>query len=170
MAYTPLAHPNWPAAVISLDDTLRRLGQRLVSAEADLRMARACYEALLEASHSCTGAEPEGSLAARLTAQERRVASFVASGMSNREVADALHVSVHTVKTHVKNVLDKLSIRSRWQMAATVGQLSLGDGSTSEFTSPAIVIHPASDGVGLRCESRSRRRDCSRVDTKEVRE
>jgi DNA-binding NarL/FixJ family response regulator len=123
MAYAPLARRDWPAAVISLDDTLRRLGQRLTSAEADLRMARACYEALLEASRSCMGAGPAGSSAARLTAQELRVANFVAAGMSNREVADALHVSVHTVKTHVKNVLDKLSIRSRWQMAATVGQL-----------------------------------------------
>jgi DNA-binding NarL/FixJ family response regulator len=61
---------------------------------------------------------------ARLTAQELRVASLVAAGMSNMEIAKVLHVSVHTVKTHVKTVLAKLSIRSRWQMAATIGPLS----------------------------------------------
>jgi DNA-binding NarL/FixJ family response regulator len=44
--------------------------------------------------------------------------------MSNMEIAKVLHVSVHTVKTHVKTVLAKLSIRSRWQMAATIGPLS----------------------------------------------
>jgi DNA-binding NarL/FixJ family response regulator len=124
MAQAPGQMTDWPAAVISLDDTLRRLGQRLTSAEADLRMARSCYEALVEASRGYTFGASESSPAARLTPQELRVATFVAAGMSNREVADALHVSVHTVKTHVKNVLDKLSIRSRWQMAETVGPLA----------------------------------------------
>jgi DNA-binding NarL/FixJ family response regulator len=124
MAYAQSQIADWPAAVISLDDTLRRLGQRLTSAEADLRMARACYEALLEASRTCMRPGAVGAPPARLTAQELRVANLVGAGMSNREVADALHVSVHTVKTHVKNVLDKLSIRSRWQMAATVGRLN----------------------------------------------
>jgi len=149
MAYATETLADWPAAVISLDDTLRRLGQRLTSAEADLRMARACYEALLEASRICMGAGPAGSPAARLTAQELRVAHFVAAGMSNREVADSLHVSVHTVKTHVKNVLDKLSIRSRWQMAATVGHYNVIS-STSEIGRSAIAIDPASDSAELR--------------------
>jgi DNA-binding NarL/FixJ family response regulator len=52
-----------------------------------------------------------------------RVANLVAAGMSNSEAAEALHLSVHTVKTHVKTVLAKLSIRSRWQMAGAVGQI-----------------------------------------------
>jgi DNA-binding NarL/FixJ family response regulator len=112
---------DWPAAVISLDETLRRLGQRLKSAESDLRTARACYDALLQASRTYMGVSELRMPPARLTAQELRVASLVAAGMSNMEIAAALHVSVHTVKTHVKTVLAKLSIRSRWQMAATVG-------------------------------------------------
>jgi DNA-binding NarL/FixJ family response regulator len=115
--------PDWPAAVISLDDTLRRLSQRLKSAEADLRTARECYDSLLEASRSCMGPGPVGLPATRLTAQEMRVANLVAAGMSNSEAAEALHLSVHTVKTHVKTVLAKLSIRSRWQMAGAVGQI-----------------------------------------------
>ena len=114
---------DWPAAVISLDDTLRRLGQRIKSAEGDLRTARACYEALLEASRTYMGVSELRLAPARLTAQELRVANLVAAGMSNMEIAEALHVSVHTVKTHVKTVLAKLSIRSRWQMAGAVGQV-----------------------------------------------
>jgi DNA-binding NarL/FixJ family response regulator len=129
MAHPPAATTDWPAAVILLDDTLQRLGERLTSAEADLRVARHTYEALVEAS-SCLGSLR--SSAPRLTTQELRVASFVAAGMSNREIADALSVSVHTVKTHVKNLLGKLSIRSRWQVTAAVGQLSLVGSSVSE--------------------------------------
>jgi DNA-binding CsgD family transcriptional regulator len=148
MEYARGPATDWPAAAISLNDTLRRLGQRLASAEADLRTARATYEVLLESSRTCMGDGPLGSQTARLTAQELRVANLVAAGMSNREVADALHVSIHTVKTHVKNVLEKLSIRSRWQMAATVGSLGLAGTSPREIRSSAIHIRPASDGAG----------------------
>ena len=127
MAHAPAAPTtDWPAAVILLDDTLRRLGQRLTAAEADLRLARHNYEALVDASLRSVGQLP---CAARLTSQELRVANLVAAGMSNREVADALQVSVHTVKTHVKNVLAKLSLRSRWQIAAMVGQPTVDVGA-----------------------------------------
>src|SRR5260370_3368660 len=119
MAYALEALADWPAAVISLDDTLRRLGQRLTSAEADLRMARACYEALLEASRSCLGAGPAGSPAARFTAQGLPVANLVAAGMSNREGAEALHGSVHTSKTPANNRPQKPSLRSRRQARST---------------------------------------------------
>jgi DNA-binding CsgD family transcriptional regulator len=148
MEYARVPASDWPAAAISLNDTLRRLGQRLASAEADLRTARACYEVLLESSRTCMGDGPLGSQSARLTAQELRVANLVAAGMSNQEAADALHLSIHTVKTHVKNVLDKLSIRSRWQMAATVGPPSLAGTSTRDFRSSAIHIRKASDSAG----------------------
>src|SRR4030081_2965782 len=114
---------DWPAAVISLDDTLRRLGQRIKSAEGDPRTARASYAALPAESPTYTGVNELRMAPARLTAQELRVANLVAAGMSNMEIAEALHVSVHTVKTHVKTVLAKLSIRSRWQMAGAVVQI-----------------------------------------------
>jgi DNA-binding NarL/FixJ family response regulator len=140
---------DWPAAMISLDDTLRRVAQRLASVEADLRMARACCEALTDASRSSW--RPSPSPAARLTGQELRVANLVAAGMTNRAVADALHVSVHTVKTHVKNLLDKLSIHSRWQVGAAVGQLSIAG------TSAIIDISSAGETVERQSEVRSRR-------------
>jgi DNA-binding NarL/FixJ family response regulator len=125
MANAPAQITDWPAAVILMDDTLRRLGQRLTSAEADLRLACDCYEALMETSSRYMS--PLRPSAARLTTQELRVANFVAIGMSNREVAAALHVSVHTVKTHVKRVLDKLEVRSRWQLSDALAQSHNGD-------------------------------------------
>jgi len=139
MAIASAPMTDWPAAVVSLDDTLRRLGQRLTSAEADLRMARSCYEALVEASRGCLGGGPLTS-PARLTPQELRVATLVAAGMRNREIAETLHLSVHTVKTHVKNVLDKLSIRSRWQMAGSVRSQDRAEIPTENRGSKTVKI------------------------------
>jgi DNA-binding NarL/FixJ family response regulator len=43
---------------------------------------------------------------------------LVARGMSNTEIADALLLSRATVKTHIANILEKLSVRDRVQAAA----------------------------------------------------
>ena len=48
-----------------------------------------------------------------LTNRERRVLELLASGMSNEEIAKELMISVHTVKAHVSNVLEKLKVRNR---------------------------------------------------------
>jgi len=53
-----------------------------------------------------------------LTPREREVLKLVAQGMSNIEIADSLVLSRATVKTHVANILEKLSARDRVQAAA----------------------------------------------------
>ncbi len=53
-----------------------------------------------------------------LSARERDVLQLVAKGLSNKEVADTLYVSINTVKTHLKNILDKLHLKNRSQAAA----------------------------------------------------
>jgi DNA-binding CsgD family transcriptional regulator len=54
-----------------------------------------------------------------LTPTEARVAELVAAGSTNREVADALFVSVHTVEANLKRIYRKLGIRSRTELAST---------------------------------------------------
>lgn len=47
-----------------------------------------------------------------LTERETDVLKWLAKGLSNKEIADKLNVSIHTVNTHRKNIMDKTSIRS----------------------------------------------------------
>jgi DNA-binding CsgD family transcriptional regulator len=54
-----------------------------------------------------------------LTPTEAKVAELVAAGSTNREVADALFVSVHTVEANLKRIYRKLGIRSRTELAST---------------------------------------------------
>ena len=52
----------------------------------------------------------------QLTEREREVLSLVATGLSNSELGDALHVTLPTVKTHVSRILAKLGARDRTQL------------------------------------------------------
>jgi DNA-binding CsgD family transcriptional regulator len=62
-------------------------------------------------------AEPETSGWAAMTAAELGVARLVAEGLTNREVADRLFVSPHTVNSHLRHVFAKLGINSRVELA-----------------------------------------------------
>jgi two-component system, NarL family, response regulator LiaR len=52
-----------------------------------------------------------------LTPREVEVLGYLAQGMANRQIADELSVSVRTVSTHVRNILDKLHLANRTQAA-----------------------------------------------------
>lgn len=56
--------------------------------------------------------------AVRLTNRERDVIDLLSEGLSNRDIAERLGIAVHTVKSHVHSVLEKLSLNSRLQVAA----------------------------------------------------
>ncbi|MEO7713144.1 MAG: response regulator transcription factor [Gemmatimonadaceae bacterium] len=56
--------------------------------------------------------------AVRMTQREREVIALIADGMSNKQIALQLNIATDTVKSHVRNVMDKLALHSRLQIAA----------------------------------------------------
>lgn len=55
---------------------------------------------------------------AHLTPREREVVELIGDGLSNKAIARGLGLSPHTVKSHVRNIMDKLALHTRLQIAA----------------------------------------------------
>jgi DNA-binding CsgD family transcriptional regulator len=62
---------------------------------------------------------------ATLTKTERALAALVARGMTNRQVAERLFISRHTVDSHLRHIFLKLGINSRVGLAYLVAQHAL---------------------------------------------
>ncbi|WP_138754194.1 response regulator [Paenibacillus sinopodophylli] len=60
-----------------------------------------------------------------LTNREREILLLVAKGMLNRDIATHLTISEHTVKNHLKNILQKLQLENRVQLARYVYERGL---------------------------------------------
>jgi DNA-binding NarL/FixJ family response regulator len=56
----------------------------------------------------------------QFTHREREVVDLIAKGLSNKEIAESLHIATFTVKSHVHNILEKLALSTRLQIAAFV--------------------------------------------------
>ena len=67
----------------------------------------------------------QGGPSASLTRREREIAALVATGLTNREIAGQLYLSVRTVEVHVDHILSKLGFRTRTQLAAWIHQEGL---------------------------------------------
>jgi len=119
-------------ALVDLGAALRRAGHR-ADARPPLRegleLARRCGAAgLAKRAHdelSATGERvrrwtPIG--VESLTPSERRVAEMAASGLTNRQIAQSLFLTVKTIETHLAAAYDKLGIRSRQQLPRALGE------------------------------------------------
>ena len=53
----------------------------------------------------------------RMTEREKGIIALIVDGMSNKEIADRLNIATLTVKSHVHNILEKLALHSRLQIA-----------------------------------------------------
>ncbi len=62
--------------------------------------------------------EPVEKATADLSPREGEVLQLVAQGATNKEIADALFISENTVKTHLRNIMEKLHLANRSQAAA----------------------------------------------------
>jgi DNA-binding NarL/FixJ family response regulator len=59
---------------------------------------------------------PDGSV--KLTNREKEIVELISDGLSNKQIAQRLHIATHTAKSHVHNILEKLTLSSRLQIAA----------------------------------------------------
>jgi DNA-binding NarL/FixJ family response regulator len=62
--------------------------------------------------------QPEVMESVRMTPREREVIELISEGCSNKEIAGRLHIATHTVKSHVRNIMEKLTLHTRLQIAA----------------------------------------------------
>ena len=131
-ALTPSPSLLWRAeALVDLGAALRRAGRRTE-----------CRDPLrdgMDLAHRC-GATPLADRASNelralghrirrrattgaeaLTASERRVAELAAEGLTNKQIAQSLFVTVRTVETHLSGSYIKLAITAREQLAAALG-------------------------------------------------
>jgi DNA-binding NarL/FixJ family response regulator len=114
-------------ALLVLGRAQRRATKR-AAARDSLEQARAGFEALGCPGWAAAAAAEADRVSGRraapgggLTPGEQRVAELVAGGLSNKEVAALLYLSVATVDTHLRGVYAKLGIRSRAQLARRLG-------------------------------------------------
>ena len=67
-----------------------------------------------------------GSGIASSTGSEAQVATLVSDGITNREIADRLFLSPHTVNSHLRHIYSKLAINSRTELARIVAEQDAG--------------------------------------------
>ena len=104
-------------------DTARRLmaGETLISPEELVDMLILAGQSREEERESRASIE-------QLTRREMQVLKALAEGLTNREIAERLHMSVDTERTHMMNILSKLGVHSRLQallFAARYGLVEL---------------------------------------------
>jgi DNA-binding CsgD family transcriptional regulator len=129
-------------ALVDLGAALRRANQRTEARERlregiDLARTAGAFGLAERANDeiAATGVRPRNVLRTGLdamTASERRVAQLAADGMSNKEIAQTLFVTIKTVEVHLSHVYRKLEISSRAQL-----DKALGTGAVSSTAAPA---------------------------------
>lgn len=53
----------------------------------------------------------------KMTKREREVVALLSEGMSNKEIGQKIHVSTYTVKSHIHNIMEKLALHTRLEIA-----------------------------------------------------
>jgi ATP/maltotriose-dependent transcriptional regulator MalT len=73
------------------------------------------------------GERTPAALAEGLTPRQRTIVAYLATDLSTKEIAEELHISRHTLRTHLRDVYRRLDVRSRHQAVMKVGAEQGGD-------------------------------------------
>jgi DNA-binding NarL/FixJ family response regulator len=96
------------------------------------------HDSLRRAAAARTREAGPSAALARLTAREREVLQLLARGLDNEGIARALHLSPHTARTHVGNILRKLKVHSRAEAARLVLRQSAGGEEVLRIEGPDL--------------------------------
>jgi DNA-binding NarL/FixJ family response regulator len=87
--------------------------------------------------HAINGSKPSIIIeSVRMTKRERQVIDLIADGFTNKEIAQKIHLSTYTVKSHVHNILEKLSLHTRVQVA---NYAHISDSYKSAGDTPSLI-------------------------------
>jgi two-component system, NarL family, nitrate/nitrite response regulator NarL len=119
------------------------IGSLNMISKGDIIVSRGIVEQLVQ------GLDPDNDqeeLFNSLSKRQREVISLVVNGMTNREIASTLIITENTVKVHLRNILDKLDVRNRQQLAAVAAQSGLVSLNHSSDSVESVFIK---EGNGL---------------------
>jgi DNA-binding NarL/FixJ family response regulator len=75
--------------------------------------------------------------AVKMTKREKEVVGYVAEGLTNKEIAIKMHVSSYTIKSHLHNIMEKLTLHSRLEIA----NYSYTDGTIKTITKDLSIVN-----------------------------
>lgn len=67
--------------------------------------------------HAVDGGKTDVNKAIRMTKREREIIGLLSDGLSNKEMGRRLHIATYTVKSHVHNIMEKLALHTRLEVA-----------------------------------------------------
>jgi DNA-binding CsgD family transcriptional regulator len=112
-----------PVVARARESTRAALGSPTFQAEFETgkRLGRAAAISLaLGEPAQATAAVSDDAAASPLGEREAEVALLVAEGLSNKQIGARLFISEHTVDSHIRNIMNKLGVNSRAQIAAWI--------------------------------------------------
>ena len=80
---------------------------------------------VLETLIHIDGNDPNDCVPTTLSSRETEILKLIAGGKSTAQIADELHISIHTVNSHRKNILKKLKLTSPTQLVAYAHEIGL---------------------------------------------
>lgn len=80
-------------------------------------LTESLFAQIIHKSLNDPGAKKKIQESVQITQREKEVIGLIADGLTNKEIAQKLHLSPHTIKSHVHNILEKLTLNTRLQIA-----------------------------------------------------